>query len=133
VEKIAIDEDCDVKLLNADGMDLRTFDLSAGEKQIFTQALFSAVSSVSGHGFPMVVDTPLGRLDVEHRKGVLNHLARRPHQVLLLSTNTEVVGDYLREIEDHVQKKYIVQFERMGEIGQSVVKAGYFDQAGAEA
>jgi DNA sulfur modification protein DndD len=132
VERIEIDNDCDVKLLNADGMDLRTFDLSAGEKQIFTQALFSAVSSVSGHGFPMVVDTPLGRLDKEHRKGVLNHLARRPHQVLLLSTNTEVVGDYLREIEDSIQKKYIVQFERVGDIGQSVVRPGYFDQAGAE-
>jgi DNA sulfur modification protein DndD len=104
VERIAIDENCDVKLLNADGMDLRGYDLSAGEKQIFTQALISAVSSVSGRGFPMVVDTPLGRLDIEHRKGVLNHLVQREHQVILLSTNTEVVGEYLREIAPHVQK-----------------------------
>ena len=129
VERIAIDENCDVKLLNADGMDLRGYDLSAGEKQIFTQALISAVSSVSGRGFPMVVDTPLGRLDIEHRKGVLNHLAQREHQVILLSTNTEVVGEYLREIAPHVQKKYIVQFERVGEIGQSTARPGYFEDA----
>ena len=129
VERIAIDENCDVKLLNADGMDLRGYDLSAGEKQIFTQALISAVSSVSGRGFPMVVDTPLGRLDIEHRKGVLNHLVQREHQVILLSTNTEVVGEYLREIAPHVQKKYIVQFERVGEIGQSTARPGYFDEA----
>lgn len=129
VERIAIDENCDVKLLNAAGMDLRGYDLSAGEKQIFTQALISAVSSVSGRGFPMVVDTPLGRLDIEHRKGVLNHLVQREHQVILLSTNTEVVGEYLREIAPHVQKKYIVQFERVGEIGQSTARPGYFDEA----
>ncbi|MGP9791088.1 AAA family ATPase [Roseinatronobacter sp. NSM] len=129
VERIAIDENCDVKLLNADGMDLRGYDLSAGEKQIFTQALISAVSSVSGRGFPMVVDTPLGRLDIEHRKGVLNHLVQREHQVILLSTNTEVVGEYLREVAPHVQKKYIVQFERVGEIGQSTARPGYFDEA----
>lgn len=129
VERIAIDENCDVKLLNAHGMDLRGYDLSAGEKQIFTQALISAVSSVSGRGFPMVVDTPLGRLDIEHRKGVLNHLVQREHQVILLSTNTEVVGEYLREIAPHVQKKYIVQFERVGEIGQSTARPGYFDEA----
>ena len=129
VERIAIDENCDVKLLNIDGMDLRGYDLSAGEKQIFTQALISAVSSVSGRGFPMVVDTPLGRLDIEHRKGVLNHLVQRKHQVILLSTNTEVVGEYLREIAPHVQKKYIVQFERVGEIGQSTARPGYFDDA----
>jgi len=130
VERIAIDDDCDVKLLNAEGLDLRGYDLSAGEKQIFTQALISAVSSVSGRGFPMVVDTPLGRLDIEHRKGVLNHLVQREHQVILLSTNTEVVGDYLREIAPHVQKKYLVNFERVGEIGQSTVRPGYFEEHG---
>lgn len=129
VERIHIDENCDVKLLNSDGVDLRGYDLSAGEKQIFTQALISAVSSVSGRGFPMVVDTPLGRLDVKHRKGVLNHLVQREHQVILLSTDTEVVGDYLREISPHVQKKYVIQFERVGDIGQSTVKLGYFDGA----
>jgi DNA sulfur modification protein DndD len=128
VERIAIDENCDVKLLNADGIDLRGYDLSAGEKQIFTQALISAVSSVSGRGFPMVIDTPLGRLDVEHRKGVLNHLIQREHQVILLSTNTEVVGEYLREIAPHVQKTYLVHFERVGDIGQSTVRNGYFEE-----
>lgn len=131
VERIAIDENCDVKLLNNDGVDLRGYDLSAGEKQIFTQALISAVSSVSGRGFPMVVDTPLGRLDIEHRKGVLNHLVQREHQVILLSTNTEVVGEYLREIAPHVQKKYLVSFERVGEIGQSTVRQGYFEDSEA--
>lgn len=133
VERIAIDENCDVKLLNSEGMDLRGYDLSAGEKQIFTQALISAVSSVSGRGFPMVVDTPLGRLDIEHRKGVLNHLVQREHQVILLSTNTEVVGEYLREIAPHVQKKYLVHFERVGDIGQSTVRPGYFEETGGQA
>lgn len=133
VERIAIDEDCNVELLNTDGMDLRGYDLSAGEKQIFTQALISAVSSVSGRGFPMVVDTPLGRLDIEHRKGVLNHLVQREHQVILLSTDTEVVGEYFREIAPHVQKKYLVHFERVGNIGQSTVRPGYFEESGEQA
>lgn len=74
----------------------------------------------------MVIDTPLGRLDVAHRKGVLNHLVQRGHQVILLSTNTEVVGEYLSEIEPYVQKKYLVTFEREGDIGVSSVKEGYF-------
>ena len=112
VERIYIDENCDVKLLNSGNVDVRGYDLSAGEKQIFTQSLISAVSSVSGRGYPMLIDTPLGRLDIEHRKGVLRHLANREHQVILLSTNTEVVGEYLREIEANVQKRYVLNFER---------------------
>lgn len=127
VERIVIDENCDVKLLNADGVDLRGYDLFAGEKQIFTQALISAVSSVSGRGFPMVVDTPLGRLDIEHRRGVLNHLVQRGHQVILLSTNTEVVGSHLKAIAPHIQKKYLLHFERVGDIGQSTPRPGYFE------
>lgn len=76
----------------------------------------------------MIVDTPLGRLDIDHRKGVLNHLVQREHQVILLSTNTEVVGEYLQEIAPHVQKKYLVQFERLGDIGQSTARPGYFGE-----
>ena len=125
---IDIDEDLNVKILNRDNVDVRSYDLSAGEKQIFTQSLISAVSSVSGHKFPMLVDTPLARLDKEHRKDVLKHLADRKHQVILLSTNTEVVGEYLREIDSHVQKKYLIHFENVGEVGQSSVQVGYFDE-----
>ena len=128
VERIHIAENCDVQLLNTKGVDVRAYDLSAGEKQIFTQSLISAVSSVSGRMFPMLVDTPLGRLDIEHRKGVLRHLANREHQVILLSTNTEVAGEYLREIEAHVQKTYLLHFDRIGDIGQSTARTGYFDE-----
>ena len=120
-----------MKLLNSHGIDVRAYDLSAGEKQIFTQSLISAVSSVSGRSFPMVIDTPLGRLDTEHRKRVLNHLAKRECQVILLSTNTEVIGEYLREITPHIQKKYLLNFEQLGEIGQSTAKVGYFEDCEA--
>ena len=117
-------------MLNSDGNELRGFDLSAGEKQIFSQALLYAVMFVSGRRFPLVIDTPLGRLDIQHRMGVLKHLTERDQQVILLSTDTEVVGEYLHEIEPHVQKKYLVQFEVVGEIGQSSVRTGYFGGPG---
>lgn len=127
IKRINIDENCNVQLLNAKGVDLRDYDLSAGEKQIFTQSLISAVSSVSGQSFPMLVDTPLGRLDDEHRKGVLKHLASHKQQIILLSTDTEIVGEYLQEIEEHVQKKYVLHFERTDDIGQSTCQVGYFE------
>lgn len=133
VEQIVIDGKCDVQLLNAKKINVRDYDLSAGEKQIFTQALISAVSSVSGRRFPMIIDTPLGRLDTEHRKGVLQHLAKRKGQIILLSTNTEVVGRYLKTIKDNITEKYTIHFEPLGEIGEAHVRDGYFDEGEAEA
>ena len=45
--------------------------MSAGEEQIFSQALISAVVQVSNFEFPMIVDTPLARLDDAHRTSIL--------------------------------------------------------------
>lgn len=127
VEKVEIDEDCNVKLVNTRGEDVRDMDLSAGEKQIFTQALISAVAQVSGKVFPMLIDTPLGRLDVAHRRGVLQHLVQRKGQVILLSTNTEVVGEYFELIQPHILRSYVIAHDQADGVGSSVPKEGYFD------
>jgi DNA sulfur modification protein DndD len=131
VERIEINEECAVRLLNQRGRDLREIDLSAGEKQIFTQALIAAVAAVSGRVFPMLVDTPLGRLDVDHRNGVLRHLATRSGQVILLSTNSEVVGPYLDAIKPNILKTYRVRHEQDGDIAVSWPVEGYFDSEAA--
>jgi len=119
-----------VRLLTPDGRDLREFDLAAGEKQVFTQALFSALGQVSGRVFPLVIDTPLGRLDEDHRINVLRHLAQRQGQVLLISTNTEVVGSYLDAIRQRVLKAYRIENQIDGSLGRSYPVEGYFPGQG---
>lgn len=126
VSEIRISDKCDVALLTSQKEVIEKRSLSAGEKQIFTQALIAAVVSVSEHSFPMIIDTPLGRLDKDHRKEVLRHLAKRGNQVILLSTNTEVVGEYLGAIDPHVQKKYQLHCAQNGDVGESCPAEGYF-------
>ena len=41
--------------------------LSAGEKQIYAISVLWALAKISGRALPMIIDTPLGRLDVHHR------------------------------------------------------------------
>lgn len=126
LESVVIDSEGGVRLLSPNGRDLRQFDLSAGEKQIFTQALFCAIGEVSGREFPMVIDTPLGRLDDAHRVNVLRHLVKREGQVFLISTDTEVVGEYLEVIQARVSKSYIIHNEVREGIAVSSVLEGYF-------
>lgn len=127
LREVRIGADGKVELLSPNGQDLRQLDLSAGEKQIFTQALFSAVAAVSERDFPLVVDTPLGRLDDQHRVNVLKHLASRKGQVILISTDTEVVGAYLDAIRSKVAKAYIIRNETNGGISHSWSEEGYFE------
>ncbi len=125
-QKVEITEELQIRLLGPDGQDLREVDLSAGEKQVFTQALFYAVAAVSGRQFPLIIDTPLGRLDEQHRLNVLRFLAERDGQVILISTNTEVVGPYLEAIRHRVGKTYRIENQRDGDIGKSWPVEGYF-------
>lgn len=126
IERIDIDSGCNVRMLSKSGRDVREVLPSAGEKQIFTQALITAVVQVSRRVFPMIVDTPMGRLDEEHRKNVLKHLAKNSGQVILLSTDSEVVGEYLKVIRSRILKTYVIEHEDDVEFGHSWPVEGYF-------
>jgi DNA sulfur modification protein DndD len=131
VQQVAIDEACNVQLLSRSGRDVRELALSAGEQQIFAQALISAIAEISQRSFPIIVDTPLGRLDDAHRAGVLRHFTDRENQVILLSTDTEVVGPYLDLIRPRLAATYHVEHEHDGSIGRSRFSLGYFPRSGA--
>ncbi|BCK76633.1 hypothetical protein AA0242T_2911 [Acetobacter aceti NRIC 0242] len=126
IDHIDIDGDCNVRMLSKSGRDVREVLPSAGEKQVFTQALITAVVQVSRRTFPMIVDTPMGRLDEEHRKNVLKHLAKNNGQVILLSTDSEVVGEYFDVIRPRILKTYTIQHEDDVEFGHSWPVEGYF-------
>ena len=106
VERIDISPECEVRMLATDGSDLHEIDKSAGASQVFTQALITAITRVSGRTFPFVVDTPLARLSLDQRIGVLKTFTDRPGQVILLSTDQEVVDDKLDAIRNRIMASY---------------------------
>ena len=101
--------------------------LSAGERQLLATSLLWGLARASGRPVPTIIDTPLGRLDSSHRK----HLTERyfphaSHQVLLLSTDEEIVGDYLRSIRPFVTRSYHLAHDET--LGSTSVNPGYFPQ-----
>ena len=130
VDRIEITPSGHVQLLNSVGEDVREQRLSAGEEQIFTQALIWSIAKVSRRTFPFVVDTPLGRLDTEHVAAVLRDFTARDGQVLLLSTDREVVGSAFDAISDRILETYIIMSEVVGGASSSTVRRGWFDDAG---
>ncbi len=67
VQRIEINEDGSVRIFDAAGTDISQAEASAGENQIFATSLISAVGGLVGPQLPLVIDTPLGRLDTGHR------------------------------------------------------------------
>jgi len=82
-----------VSIVSSSGSLLPMERLSAGERQILAIAVLSALIRERKGRFPVVVDTPLARLDQKHRETLINNFfAKVSHQVLVLSTDEEVHG-----------------------------------------
>ncbi|MBI2058415.1 MAG: AAA family ATPase [Nitrospirae bacterium] len=66
---------------------------SAGQRQVRMLAFYEALRRLAKLVPPLVVDTPLARLDKEVRANVLDRLYLSGHQSIILSTNAEIDPD----------------------------------------
>ena len=115
----------DVELIDDRGTKINRKAMSAGEKQIYAISILEALGRTSGRKLPIIIDTPLGRLDSHHRdKLVENYFPFASHQVVILSTDTEIDKNYTRLIKDDIAHTYEICFD--GRTQSSIIKEGYF-------
>lgn len=128
VSKINIDTDSlDVTILDPDGNELLKNQLSAGEQQMFAISIVWALARTSGYKAPVVIDTPMARLDSSHRANfVTRYLPAASSQVLVLSTDEEIYGRYLDMIRENVIDYFTLHY-REDEQCTSIIN-GYFEE-----
>ena len=81
----------------------------------------------SGRSLPVIVDTPLGRLDSGHRDNLVRHyFPHASHQVILLSTDEEIVGSTLRTLEPAIGHKYRLVYDEATDA--TTIQSGYFKE-----
>jgi DNA sulfur modification protein DndD len=115
----------DVELTDKSGKTINKKKLSAGEKQIYAIAMLEALGRTSGRNLPIIIDTPLGRLDSKHRtKLVKNYFPTASHQVLILSTDTEIDEDFYSELSPEISHAFSVDYN--SKAGSSKFNEGYF-------
>ncbi|ESQ84198.1 hypothetical protein AEAC466_10665 [Asticcacaulis sp. AC466] len=132
VANVEITADGMVHLYDATGRDVRSLEASAGENQIFSMALMAAIGDIMPVCVPIIMDTPLGRLDRDHRERLLTYFAHRDVQTIMLSQPDEVNGIYLEMIEDRVATRFILDHQGSSKgPGATVAREGYFSEAAA--
>jgi DNA sulfur modification protein DndD len=126
VHKIEIDKDTwRVILYDNKNRPLEKRVFSAGMKQMYALSLLWALSKASGREFPIVIDTPVGRLDKKNRWAIFEkYLPHAGHQVIVLSTDTEVDVEAAKKLAPHVAKQYRLEYDPTRE--STIVRAGYF-------
>lgn len=121
-----------VSLISANGDEVPKARLSSGEKQMLAVAILWGLAKASGRKLPVIVDTPMGRLDSSHRMNfVTRYLPAASHQVIVLSTDTEIVGTYLDSLSPNVGREYLLEYDDAKQ--QTTIAKGYFALAGGAA
>lgn len=127
ITRLSIDPDTfKLALYGRDGEIFSAERLSAGERQLLAIAMLWGLAKASGRPLPAAIDTPLGRLDMTHRM----HLVERyfpfaSHQVLLLSTDEEIAGQYLHKLKPWIGRTYELVYDDT--TGGTRIVPGYFE------
>ncbi len=126
INQIEIDpQDYCLSLYNGNNQEIKADDLSAGERQLLAISMLWALGRASGKPIPVIIDTPLGRLDASHRM----HLVERyfpfaSHQVILLSTDEEINNKYHEHLKKWIGHTYLLEYDESKQT--SSIKKNYF-------
>ena len=120
---ILIDDEYEVFIKNRLGDLERPVDLSDGEKLCLGLCFMSALHNISGFDLPIIMDTPLGNLDVDMRHNIAEFLPKfvGDKQTVLLVTGTEYTDDFRDTLHRAVGKEYVIEWENSDDGKESKV------------
>ena len=114
-------ENFSLQILSPKNEIIPTKRLSAGERQLLAISILWGLAKASGR--PL---RTLGRLDSEHRGHLVddNYFPNASHQVILLSTDTEIDSKYRNKLSKRIGKEYHIQYHENQKT--STITPGYF-------
>lgn len=126
IEKIEMDPvTLDLKYFDSDGKEVNKSSLSAGEKQLMVISLLWALALCSKKKLPVIIDTPLSRLDSAHRVSLIQtYFPQASEQTIILSTDSEIDKNYYEIMKDNIGDEFTLIYD--DETKSTTIKKGYF-------
>jgi len=112
LDRVAIDPETFQVTLYRLGQEFSRRQLSAGENQLFAVATLWALREVSGRPVPVIIDTPLSRLDSEHRLSMVQEFfPHTSHQLIVLSTDAEIDEQHYALLQPAISHTYEMAYD----------------------
>lgn len=125
INHIRVNEDFSLHYEDAQGLPIGMGNISAGMKQLVAQALLWGLKDVANRDAPVVVDTPLARIDRQHQNNLITRYF--PHagkQVIVLPTDSELDREKYDLIRPYVYREY--RLENQAGDATQVQEGGYY-------
>jgi DNA sulfur modification protein DndD len=105
---LRINENYGLTIIDREGRDVAQ--RSAGAEQIVALSLIDGLNRTARKTGPIIMDTPLGRLDLKHRQRVLEYLPKMADQVILLVHEGEIrKGDIIDSLQSRIGGVYNIE------------------------
>lgn len=115
----------DLTYLNKDGVEVEKTALSAGEKQLMVISILWALAICSKKKLPVIIDTPLSRLDSNHRKSLIQtYFPQASEQTIILSTDSEIDQNYYQLMKENVGDEFTLSYDDKSK--STTILKGYF-------
>lgn len=115
----------DFQYRSVDGEVIPKTSLSAGEKQLMVISLLWSLAICSKWKLPVIIDTPLSRLDSAHRLSLVTvYFPQASEQTIILSTDTEIDERYYSAMKNSVGDEFTLIYDDIHHC--STIHRGYF-------
>lgn len=112
VQRISLSENFIMSYRDGEGRTIGRSSISAGMKQIAATALLWALKEETKRNVPVVIDTPLARIDRENQNRLLlEYYPNAGEQVIVLPTDVEIDDGKLFLIQDSIAKRFSIENE----------------------
>ncbi|WP_439473054.1 AAA family ATPase [Brevundimonas sp.] len=110
VKSVRLDDNFLMTYLDALGEPVARYSLSAGMRQLAAMSMLWALKDETKRPLPVVIDTPLGRIDRENREILMHeYFPAAGMPLVVLPTNTEMSADDLALLEPHIAMRYEIR------------------------
>lgn len=107
LDRIVVEEDFGLRYQDTAGEPIGLATISAGMKQLVATALLWALREVSGTSAPVVIDTPLARIDRENQLNLITrYYPNAAEQVILLPTDSELDKEKFALLAPRIYRQY---------------------------
>lgn len=105
-------ETLDIRYLAEDNSEVDKNSLSAGEQQLLVISILWALAICSKKKLPVIIDTPLSRLDSLHRTALIQkYFPYAGEQTIILSTDSEIDSTYYQMMKENIGDEYTLNYE----------------------
>lgn len=115
----------DLMYIDYMGNEVEKSSLSAGEKQLMVISLLWALALCSKKKLPVIIDTPLSRLDSAHRTSLIQtYFPQASEQTIILSTDSEIDYNYYQMMKNDIGDEFTLIYDDLTK--STTIRKGYF-------